>query len=69
MQGSHIIIDDDILSKVANLSTEILSLSDSLSRVLLECHQIDELKNYIKKCRQVTNYDLSEQIWFASEKL
>ena len=63
------VYDKALCEKVWHRANYLRKLKAKLEHVCLECHQIDEITDYIKECKAQTNFDLNHQADVAKEKL
>lgn len=65
----NFVYDKTLIERVWHRADDLRKLKSKLVPVALECHQLDEIKAYIKTCRAQTNFDLSHEAEVAKEKL
>ena len=63
------VYDKGLCERVWHRANYLRKLKAKLEDVTLECHQIDEISDYIKECKAQTNFDLSHEAEIAKEKL
>ena len=63
------VYDKGLCERVWHRANYLRKLKAKLENVAQECHQIDEITEYIKECKAQTNFDLSHEAEVAKEKL